>query len=137
MSRFSLVSFKLVFSFQQFVYDVFIYLKNELQLIYNMVLVSGTQQSNSEFIYIYVCVYIYVCMYVYVSGKEYIYILFCYKLLQDIVYGSLCYAVNPLFIYFIYSGIHINLILLIYPSPLIPWVMIMFSMFVSLFLFYK
>ena len=76
MSHFSLVSFKLVFSFQQFVYDVFIYLKNELQLIYNMVLVSGAQQSNLECIYIYVCVCVCAraCMYVYVSGKEYIYI---------------------------------------------------------------
>ena len=72
MSHFSLVSFKLVFSFQQFVYDMFIYLKNELQLIYNMVLVSGAQQSNSECIYM--CVYIYICMYVCVCIWKRIYI---------------------------------------------------------------
>ena len=50
----------------------------EVYLIYNVVLISAVQQSDSV-IYIYI----------------YIYILFHCGLLQDIEYSSLCYTVGP------------------------------------------
>ena len=48
-------------------------------MIYNIVLVSGVQQSNLD-IYIYIFFY---------------FIIFHYRLLQDIEYSSLCYTVSP------------------------------------------
>ena len=55
----------------------------ELQLIYNIVLVSGIQQSDSA-IYVSVFIYIYILLQ----------ILFHHRLLQDIEYSSLCSIVN-------------------------------------------
>ena len=56
--------------------------KIELELIYNIVLVLGVQQSDSESV---------IYMYIHIYMK----ILFHYKLLQDIECTSLCYTVNP------------------------------------------
>ena len=50
-----------------------IFFKIEVQLIYNVVLISGVQQSDSV---------------------VHIYILFHYSLLQDTEYSSLCYTVG-------------------------------------------
>ena len=54
----------------------------DVQLIYNVVLVSAVQQSNSV---IRIYVYIYILFY----------ILFHYGLSQDIEYSFLCYRVGP------------------------------------------
>ena len=51
----------------------------EMQLIYNIVLVSGTQQRNSI-----------ISMYIFISFKNF----FHYSLLQYIKYSSLCYIVS-------------------------------------------
>ena len=55
-------------------------LKIEVQLIQYVVLISGVQQSDSV-IHIYVSILFQ--------------ILFCYRLLQDTEYSSLCYIVGP------------------------------------------
>ena len=52
----------------------------EVELIYNVVLISAVQQSNSV-VYVSVCIYIY--------------ILFHYGLSRDTEYSSLCYTVGP------------------------------------------
>ena len=44
-------------------------------------------------------------------------ILFPYRLLQNIEYGSLCYTVNPCCLSILYIVVSVNLILLIYPFP--------------------
>ena len=54
----------------------------EVQLIYNILLVSGGQQSESV---LYIYIYIYILFQ----------ILFHYKLLHDIEYSSLCNTVDP------------------------------------------
>ena len=55
-----------------------------LFLIYNVVLVSGVQQSDAV-------IPMYVCVTEYISFQ----MLFHYRLLQDIEYRSLCYTVGP------------------------------------------
>ena len=66
-----------------------------VQLIYNVVLVSGVQQSDSV-MYIK-------CMYIYVYiGFQ---ILFHYKLLQDTEYGSLCYTVGLCWLSILYIAV--------------------------------
>ena len=60
----------------------------EVELIYNIMLVSGVQQSDSD---IYICICVCVCVYIYILFQ----ILFPYRLLQNIQYSSLCYTVNP------------------------------------------
>ena len=104
--------------------DFFFFLfKIKVQLICNIVLVSGVQQSDSV-IYPFI-------------------ILFHYRLLQDNEYSHLCYRVNPCclsilgVIYLFYISVHP--ILLIYPSySLSPFVTIsLFPMSVSLFLLCK
>ena len=84
-------------------------------MIYNIVLVSGVQHSDSV---------IYIRLYS-ITG--------CYKMLNTIpcvIYKSL------LFIYFKYSGVSVHSKLLIYPSPKCPPLITisLFSMSVSLFL---
>ena len=59
----------------------FIFFFIEIQLIYNVVLVSSVQQRDSV-----IHIYIY----------TFFYILFHYKLLQDIQYSFLCYTVGSL-----------------------------------------
>ena len=61
----------------------------EVPLIYNIVLVSGIQPSDSI---------IHICMY---TSVFFFSILFHYTLLQDIDYSSLCYAVNPCCLYIV------------------------------------
>ena len=58
-------------------------------MINNVVLVSGVQQSDSD-IYIYIYIY----------KRALFQILFPYRLLQNIEYSSLCYAVGPCFYLF-------------------------------------
>ena len=53
---------------------------NEVFFIYNIVLISGIQQSNS-FIHTHI--------------STFFQMIFCYKLLQNIEYRSLCYTVGP------------------------------------------
>ena len=70
----------------------------EVSLIYNVVLVSGVQQSDSVIhTYIYIsspslCLSLYLSLYlsIYILFQ----ILFSYRLLQDIEYSSLCYTVS-------------------------------------------
>ena len=64
----------------------------EVQLIYNVVLISVIQQSDSVISYIYIMeknmkknIYVY----------KLFYILFHYSLSQDIDYSFLCYTVGP------------------------------------------
>ena len=63
-------------------------------------LVSGVQQNDSSiYIYIYInipafIIYIYICFL--------FYILFHYRLLQDIEYGSLCYTQGPSWLSILY-----------------------------------
>ena len=56
----------------------------EIWLIYNVVLVSGIQQSAVSFSYTHT--HTFICMYIYIIFQ----ILFHYRLLQDIEYRSLC-----------------------------------------------
>ena len=60
----------------------------EVCLIYDGVLVSGIQQSDS----IYICVYIF-----------FFQILFYYRLVQDTEHSSLCYAVGPSCLFYVSS----------------------------------
>ena len=64
----------------------------EVELIYNVVLVSGVQKS--DYIYVYICRYIYILLQIF----------FHYRLLQDIEYSSPCYTVGLccLFVYLFY-----------------------------------
>ena len=73
-----------------FLIILFVYFFIEVELIYNVVLVSSVQQSDSV-IHIYILFQI----------------LFHYRLLQDIEYSSLCYIYSRslLFTYFIYSSV--------------------------------
>ena len=96
------------------------FFKIEVQLIYNIMLVSGIQQSNSD---------------------TYIFqILLHYRLLQDIEYSSLCYAVSPwcLSIFCIVVCIcesytsNLSLLASLFPLATIS----LFSMSVSLFRFF-
>ena len=71
---------------------VLFYFFIEVLLIYNVVLVSGVQQSDLVLcICVCVCVCVCVCEYTYIPLQ----ILFHFKLLQDTRYSSLCYTVNP------------------------------------------
>ena len=72
----------------------------EVYLIYNVVLVSGVQQSDSV-------------IHTYLSLL--FQILFPYRLLQDIEHNSLCYTVGPC-LFYIQQCVS-NPKLLIYPSP--------------------
>ena len=56
-------------------------------------LVSGVQQSNSIIYYVYV----YMCVYIYSFSES-----LPFKLLQDIKYSSLCYIVNPCWLFILY-----------------------------------
>ena len=61
--------------------------KTEIQLIYNVVLISTIQKSDSV-----------ICMYIYIYTHTYIHSLnipFHYGLSQDIEYSSLCYIARP------------------------------------------
>ena len=60
--------------------SLFFFFLIDVELIYNVVLVSGVQQSESV---------IHICLYILFQ------ILFHYRLLQDIDYSSLCYTVGP------------------------------------------
>ena len=62
----------------------------EVQLIYNVVLVSGVQQSDSD-IHMYILFQI----------------LFHYRLLQGIEYSSLCYTVGPCCLSILYIVVYI------------------------------
>ena len=75
--------------------------RRNVEMIYNVVLVSGVQQSYSLYIYIL------------------FQILFHYRLLQDIGYSSLCCTVGPCCLSIFYSFVSVNLKLLIYPPS--PW----------------
>ena len=70
--------------------------------MYNVVLVSHVQQSDSV-----------VATYVFISFQ----ILFPYSLLQNIEYSFLCYTVGPCRLFYIYWFIYINPKLLVYSSP--------------------
>ena len=116
---------------------LFIYLCIELQLIYNTVLVSGVQQSDSVIhthTYMYMYVYIYIYIYIYIF-KGY----FPLQVLRDIVQFPVVYSKSLLVIYFIYSCMY-----LLIPTPnlslplLFPLVTVnLFSMSMGLFLFCK
>ena len=73
-----------------------------IQLIYNVVLVSGIQQSESV---------------IHIHVSTLFQILFPYKPLQRIVQSSLCYRVGPYYLYYIWCFVHVNPDLPIYPSP--------------------
>ena len=61
-----------------------------VELIYKVVLVSGVQQSDSHiYIYSHMCIYFFQ-------------IIFPYRLLQNIEYGSLCYTVGPCWLSILY-----------------------------------
>ena len=51
------------------------------------------------------------------SISLYIYILFCYRLLQVIEYSSQCYTINLYYLFYIWWCVSVNSILLIYPLP--------------------
>ena len=77
--------------------------KIEVQLIYNVVLVSGVQQSDSVIhIYVYVYIYIYIYIYIYVLFQ----IIFPYRLLQEIEFSGL-YSRSLLIIYFVYNSVYL------------------------------
>ena len=61
----------------------------EVYLIYNVVLISAVQQSDS--VLQYTQLYIYIYIYIHIL----FYILFHYGLSQDIEYSSLCNTVGP------------------------------------------
>ena len=67
-----------------FIFKIFI----EIYLIYNAVLVSNVQQSDS-IIHKYTNIFLF-------------YILLHYRLLQDIEYSSLCYIVGPCWLPILY-----------------------------------
>ena len=99
--------------------------KIEVQLIYDVVLVSSAQQSDSV-------------THVYISIL--FQILFHYSLLQDIEYSSVLYSRSLLFTYFIYSRVYMlsqtpNLSPV--PAPPSPFVTLVSSISVGLFLFCK
>ena len=74
-------------------------------MIYNVVLVSGVQQSDSDmciYIYVYIGTYIYTHTHIYILFQ----ILFHYRSLQDIECSSLCYTLG-LYCFTVYSKIDI------------------------------
>ena len=99
---------------------------NIVDLLTNVVLVSGVQQSDS---------YIYVCMYTHILFQ----VIFHYTLLQDIEYSSLCYTMGPYWLSSLYIVVCIcyseTSILSLPPSPLVT--VSLLSMSVCLFLFCK
>ena len=78
----------------------------EVQLIYNVVLVSGVQYSYSV---------TYTHTHIYLLSQ----LLFHYRLLQNFQYNSLFYTVGPCCLFYIqqYIFVYVNPKLLIYPSP--------------------
>ena len=76
--------------------NVFKLLKIEIQLIYNVVLISGIQQSDSV-IHTYIYIYIYLLFQ----------ILFHYRLLQDTEYRSLSYRLGPFCLSVLYKVVYI------------------------------
>ena len=64
----------------------------QIQLIYNVVLVSDEHQSDSI-----ICVHVHIYIYVF-----FFYILFHYRLFQDIEYNPLCYTVGPCWLSVLY-----------------------------------
>ena len=90
----------------------------KVELIYNIMFVSGVQQSDSV---IYTNIYVYS-----------FFILFHYSLLQDIEYSPLCYIVNPCS--FLYSGVYLLTPYSQYIPPSFPLVTISLF-FMSVFLF--
>ena len=89
----------LAFSICHYIFKIYFI---EVELIYNVVLISSVQQSDSV-IHIYVCI----CFY----------ILLHYGLLQDIKYSSLCYTARPCCLSILYIIISANPKLPIHPSP--------------------
>ena len=65
----------------------------EVQLIYNVVLDSRAQQSDSV-IHIYIYIFFFLFQ-----------ILFHYRLLQDTEYGSTCYIIGPCWLLILYTVI--------------------------------
>ena len=108
-------SIGLSFVFQHHAGFCFVFI--EIELIYNIVWVSGVQHSES-----------------------FLQIIFCYRLLQDSGYNSLCYIVNPFFLSILYIAVCISsshtrkLSLLLSLSPLVTTSL--FSMSVNLFCIY-
>ena len=91
---------------------LFYYLKNiwSMYLIYNFILVSGTQQSESVYIYIYIYKYVCVCVRVcFIYIYKYIYIfshIGHYRVLSRIP----CAIQQVLLvIYFLYSGVYMSI----------------------------
>ena len=94
--------------------------------------------------HIYICIYIYIYIYIHTHTYIYIYIyilfqiLFHYRLLEHTEYRPLCHVVGPCCLAILCI---INVCMLIpnsYLSPPTPLVTIsLFSLLVSLFLFYK
>jgi len=71
----------------------------QIQLIHNVVLVSDEHQSDSI---ICVCVHIYIYMCVF-----FFYILFHYRLFQDVEYNPLCYTVGRCWLSVLYIAVYI------------------------------
>ena len=91
-------------------YFLFYFIFIGVQLIYNVVLVSGVQQSESV---------------IHIHISTLFQILFPYRSLQRIEQSSLCYTVGPYqlpILYTVVCTVYVNPNLPIYPfSPLIPW----------------
>ena len=87
---------------------LFYHLKNiwSIQLIYNVILVSGIQQSESVYIYIYIYVCVCVCvLYTYI----FLQILFSYRPLQSIEQNSICYTAGSIsYLFSIQWCIYVN-----------------------------
>ena len=76
-------AFPLIFNDEPtLIFYIYIFLKNEVQLIYNVVLISSVQQNDSV---------TYICMYIFLLQ-----ILLHERLLQDVEYSSLCYIAGLL-----------------------------------------
>ena len=69
----------------------------EIQLVHNVVLVFGVQQSDSV-------TYTYIYTHTYIS----FHILFHYSLLQDAEYSFLCYTVGPCCLCIVYIALCIS-----------------------------
>ena len=81
----------------------------EVQLLYNIVLVSAVEQSDSIIV---IHTYLYICIYSYTHIHIYLFILFHFGLSQDIEYTSLFsktlfYASQICYLKFITSGVPI------------------------------
>ena len=74
----------------------FFFFLTEVQLGYNVILVSDAQQSDSV-LYIHIYVYIHTCEYISLFQ-----ILFPYRLLENIEHSSLCYTVGLCYLSILY-----------------------------------